>query len=357
MNKFKRDIEDDEIRIIYSDHDVDLDSEPTKADEGEDMFIGAADPSKPRHLSLKSKICSEAFEDEEFSSLPDVCGDEIHESYMPSATAISAKSKIIRWFIIALCIVVVAGLAWIVIDAFMQDSEDPVVVHENPEVIDGDSDQSGGVFTDSTAIKLRGFAQVTDTVINKVPLMIITPVNSTPRLQIGLDALNDSDAVLVVQAADVRGDNGEIVGSYVSEGQLLSRGQSKSGFCAIIGGRPIIGVAEATPFLEQAIETEGYFFRQYPLVVANQIVENKPKGHALRKALAELDGKIVVIVGRKRQTFHEFSQTLVDLGVSNAIYLVGSLAYGYAKDGDGTLIEFGTNTEKAPENTNYIIWK
>ena len=30
MNKFKRDIEDDEIRIISLDHDVDLASEPTR---------------------------------------------------------------------------------------------------------------------------------------------------------------------------------------------------------------------------------------------------------------------------------------------------------------------------------------
>lgn len=357
MNKFKHDIEDDEIRIISSDQDVDLTSKPAPADEGEDLFVGATDPSKTCPLSLKSYFCSDAFDDDEFSSLPDIGGDCIQESRIMPPTTISAKSKIIRWGIIALCVVVAVGLVWVVIGAFTHDSEDPVVVHENPEVIGGGLDQSGGVLTDSTVIKLRGFAQVTDTVINKVPLMIIAPVNATPRLQIGLDALNDSDAVLVAQAADVRGDNGEIVGSYVSEGQLLSRGQSKSGFCAIIGGRPIIGVAEATPFLEQAIETEGYFFRQYPLVVANQIVENKPKGHTLRKALAELDGKIVVIVGRKRQTFHEFSQTLVDLGVSNAIYLVGSLAYGYAKDGNGTLVEFGTNAEKAPENTNYIIWK
>ena len=208
-----------------------------------------------------------------------------------------------------------------------------------------------------TAVSEKGFVETYDTVINKVPLTIFKPKNLTPKLHIGIDALSDTTASFVVQAADVRKDNGQIVGAYVSEGNLLSRGQSKAGFCAIINGKLIIGVADSTPYLEQAIETGGYFFRQYPLVVGGQIVDNKLKYSSLRKALAELNGEIVVIMNDKNQTLNEFSQTLVDLGVSNAIYLIGSVAPGFAIDEDGNRIDFGKEFETPSVNSNYIIWQ
>ena len=209
----------------------------------------------------------------------------------------------------------------------------------------------------TSAIAEKGFVETYDTVINKVPLTILKPKNLTPKLHVGIDALRDSTASLVVQAADIRRDNGQIVGAYVSEGNLLSRGQSKAGFCAIINGKLIIGVADSTPYLEQAIETGGYFFRQYPLVVGSQVIENKLKHSSLRKALAELNGEIVVILNDKQQTLNEFAQTLVDLGVTNAIYLIGSTAPGFAIEEDGKRIDFGKEFEKPSVNSNYIIWQ
>ena len=209
----------------------------------------------------------------------------------------------------------------------------------------------------TTMVCEKGFVETYDTVINKVPLTIFQPKNLTPKLHIGIDALRDSTASFVVQAADIRRDNGQIVGAYVSEGNLLSRGQSKAGFCAIINGKLIIGVADSTPYLEQAIETGGYFFRQYPLVVGGQVVENKLKPSSLRKALAELNGEIVVIMNDKKQTLNEFSQTLVDLGVTNAIYLVGSTAPGFVINQEGNRINFGEEYEKPSINTNYIVWR
>lgn len=262
-----------------------------------------------------------------------------------------------KWIIIAACVIVAALIAWIIADAVSQADDDPVTVTEVVTAETVNEEQPQDMVADTVAVAARSFVETIDTVVGDAPLMIISAVNAEPRLHIGTDALADTAAVLVVQAADVRGDNGAIVGTYVKEGDLLSRGQSKAGFCAIINGKMTVGVAESTPYMEQTLETGGYFFRQYPLVVANQIVENKLKNRALRKALAELNGKMVVVIGRKKQTMHEFSQTLVDLGVSNAIYLVGSAAYGIARDGDGNLIEFGTSADNAPANTNYIVWR
>lgn len=231
------------------------------------------------------------------------------------------------------------------------ESETDKVVAENEKV---KNEATESIIPEYTG---AGFVSLSDTVVNKVGLSIFKPINLSPTLQIGTEVLDDSTARFVVQAADVRGDNGGIVGAYVNKGELISKGQAKSGFCAIIGGKINIGVADATPFLEQALEADGYFFRQYPLVVANQIVENKPKGKSLRKALAELDGEPVVIMSREGMTFHDFSQSLVDLGVTNAIYLVGSNVYGFAVGEDGTKIEFGERLQEMHQNTNYIVWR
>ena len=210
---------------------------------------------------------------------------------------------------------------------------------------------------DTATVVKKGYVEITDTVVGNVPLVILTPRDATPKLHIGIDVLQSPGVVMAMQAADIRSDNGGIVGAYVVDGNLVSKGQAKSGFCAIIDGNITIGVADATPFLEKAIESDGYFFRQYPLVVGNQLVENKPKGRSLRKALAEWNGTTVVVLSHSRLTFHDFAQTLVDLGVANAIYLVGSEAFGFAVDSEGNRTEFGKEAPSPEASTNYIIWR
>lgn len=263
-----------------------------------------------------------------------------------------------RWIVTVAIMAILACVLTVVYLIFSQNSKEDaleiitnesVVYQENAEDVVPDT-----IISEPLAV---GFVSISDTILNRIPLTIFKPINLTPTLQIGTDVLNDSTVRFVVQAADVRGDNGGIVGAYVNKGELISKGQAKSGYCAIIGGKINIGVADTTPFLEQALETEGYFFRQYPLVVANQVVENKPLGKSFRKALAELNGETVVIMSRKEMTFHDFSQSLVDLGVANAIYLVGSNGYGFAIDSKGRKVEFGRQLKNMPQNTNYMVWR
>ena len=261
-----------------------------------------------------------------------------------------------KWIVAVAIIAVLACILTIVYLLFSKNTKEEsldiitnetVVYQEDTEDIVPDT-----IISEPVA---AGAISISDTTVNKIPLTIFKPTNLAPTLQIGSDVLNDSTVRFVVQAADVRSDNGGIVGAYVNKGELISKGQAKSGFCAIIGGKIYIGVADATPLLERALESEGYFFRQYPLVVANQVVENKPKGKSLRKALAELDGEPVVIMSRNEMTFHDFSQSLVDLGVANAIYLVGGKGYGFAIDSEGRKIEFGRQLKNMRPNTNYIV--
>lgn len=211
--------------------------------------------------------------------------------------------------------------------------------------------------TPDTVAALKSYTTLRDTVVNGVGLSILTPQNAVPTLEIGNAVLHDSTAILVMQAADVRGDNGEIAGAFVIKGDLLSKGESKAGFCSIINGEITVGVADATPMLEQALMSGGYFFRQYPLVVGGQLVENKPKGKAMRKALAELDGKICVIVSKDRLSFHDFSQALIDAGVRNSIYLVGGDSSGFYVDAEDRRYSSRPIKESALENVNYIVWR
>lgn len=263
-----------------------------------------------------------------------------------------------KWIVTVSILVVLACVLTVVYLIFAKNSkEDSLEIITNETVIYQETIEDIVPDTIISEPLSVGFVSISDTITNRIPLTIFNPTNLTPTLQLGTDVLNDSTVRFVLQAADVRGDNGGIVGAYVNKGELISKGQAKSGFCAIIGGKINIGVADATPLLEQALETDGYFFRQYPLVVANQVVENKPKGKSLRKALAELNGETVVIMSRKEMTFHDFSQSLVDLGVANAIYLVGGKGYGFAIDSGGRKIEFGRQLKNMRPNTNYIVWR
>lgn len=289
----------------------------------------------------------------------DIGDDEIRiiSGHRPHPESISDRPKTapqgkptVFWVLLGLIVIGILGAGWFFLPiGSTRQTQPPVAPTPQPHRIVGSVSDS--------LTHLPHTVLQTDTTIRQVALMVFTPQQATPTLSIGQEVLSDTTAMLVVPAADVREDNGEIVGAYVVEGNLRSRGKSKAGFCAILHGIPTIGVAEATPLLEQALETNGYFFRQYPLVVGRQVVENKPKGRSFRKALAQLNGETVVVVSRDRLTFHDFSQALVDLGVSDAIYLVGSTAYGFARPARGSKVEFGTRNAAASPNANYIVWR
>lgn len=208
----------------------------------------------------------------------------------------------------------------------------------------------------------EGFVEIKDTLINDIPLKIYIPHNAELSLYIGRLDREDKSIIYAAQAADIRADNGAIVGAFVLQGEPRAWGLSKKGFCASIDGKVTIGVAENSPFFEQATARNGYFFRQYPLVCDGRLVENKPKGKSIRRAICDRGGEIFMVESLTTESFHDFAQALVDLGVAQAVYLVGSTTYGWAVDAKGTKHEFGddsyyTGRCEMPENINYIVWK
>ena len=208
----------------------------------------------------------------------------------------------------------------------------------------------------------QGFCEIRDTTINDIALRIYIPHNAELSLHVGQMNKQDSTVVYASQAADIRADNGKIVGAFVLKGEPLAWGLSKKGFCASINGEVTIGVTENSPLFEQATEMGGYFFRQYPLVNNGELVENNPKNKSIRRSICDRQGEIFMVESLSEESFHDFAQSLVDLGVDNAIYLVGSSSYGWATREDGSRHEFGSDDyyagrRRMPKNTSYIVWR
>ncbi len=200
------------------------------------------------------------------------------------------------------------------------------------------------------------FIEVLEETINDVPLLVYAPHHAHAELALGIPDRNDKSIIFATQAADVGGENFKIVGDYILAGEQLARGQRKDGFCAIIDHKITIGFGSEPQFLQEAINQKGYFFRQYPLVKNAMPIDNKPKGKSIRRALAIRNRQVIIVESRSRESFHDFAQALADIGVSDAVYLVGGSAFGWYRNQNREQTFFGKEEEMFP-NPNYLIWK
>ncbi len=207
----------------------------------------------------------------------------------------------------------------------------------------------------------KGFIEMADTTVNDIPMRLYLPHRVSLSLHLGPIDRDDDGILFCAQAADIRADNGGIVGAFVLDGEPKAWGLSKRGYCAIIDGVVTVGVADNSPLFEEATEKGGCFFRQFPLVDNGQLVENEQKGKSVRRALCERNGEVFTVETLSVESFHDFAQALVDLGIDNAIYLVGANAYGWATDADGQRHEFGDPNPKADRkkwrNINYLVMR
>lgn len=193
--------------------------------------------------------------------------------------------------------------------------------------------------------------------INDIPLDIYIPHNATPELCIGVPDMFDKNIILTTQAADIRADNGKIVGAFVLKGEPLAWGLSKKGYVAIIDGKVTVGMADNSPLFEEATEKGGFFFRQYPLVENGRLVENELKNKSIRKALCDRNGEIMVVMTRTPESLHDFAQALVDMKVDNAVYLVGSNSYGYFRDKYDHLTQIYEKVRGGQKFENFVVWR
>jgi hypothetical protein len=280
--------------------------------------------------------------------------DEIQilgQDWKDSNTRPSRKTKRILLFLLAGFVIAVSVLIYVL------KTGDKAISEESKE-------QSSVLLetqteTQSDGTNFPGYIETTEETVNDVPLQIYIPHNLLPELSLDLPETSDTTVIFVTQAADVGGNNYGIVGEFVLAGKQLAKGVRKEGFCSIINQVITIGVNTETPLLQQAIDGNGYFFRQYPLVKNSVAVENKPKGKSIRRAVAIRDGQVLMIESLERESFHDFAQALVDAGVSEAIYLIGGAVVPgcWYRGEDGEVVSFGENRETHLEGANYLVWK
>jgi hypothetical protein len=268
----------------------------------------------------------------------------------------SDKSRIWKPLAIILPLVILAGIAAVIFIRIKDKREAPEegVFEPVPEVTaPANTVKIFGVETDST------FTERIDTVVNDVHLALYIPHNAVPELTLGVPDSTDCRIILAAQAADIRKDNAKILGAFVLKGEPLAWGLSKKGFCAIIEGKVTVGVSENSPLFEEATEKEGYFFRQYPLVDNGGLVESELKSKTMRKGLCSRRGQIFIAVSETDESMHDFAQALVDIGVENAVYLVGShTSFGWYVDEAGERTIFGEHVYRwLYRNETYIIWR
>lgn len=268
------------------------------------------------------------------------------------------KSPKWLWWVCAALVLCVAAVVVILClsSRGASEEEDQTGLFEESVEVPADS-ASVICCVDSTG---RSCTEKIDTTVGSVPLTILVPRGAVPDLSVGAPDYDRNEYILAAQAADIRADNRQILGSFVLRGEVLTEGTSKKGFCAIIDGRITVGVSENTTLFDKAVETGGYFFRQYPLVDNGAPVRNDNlKNQTVRKALCAKGGDIFVIITGCDITMNDFAVLLADFGVDNAIYLVGSSSsYGWYIPEDGELVELGFDLHRQSyRNESYIRWR
>lgn len=277
----------------------------------------------------------------------DISDDEIRVIGKPSG---DGRRKLRLRNILRACIavLVLAGLAfWIVRRAAPTSHDEGQFVYE-PETM----------LSEPIPAPISSPSVCCDTLYaNGLALVRLMPVNAVPELMIDRPDTLDESILLAAQAADIRRDNGEIVGAYVLAGKPVAWGLSKKGYAAIIDGKMSVGVADNSPLFEKATETRGYFFRQYPLVDNGEAVMNNPKNKAVRKALCQNGEDCFLVICWSAVTLNDFSAALAAAGIENAISLVGGSSNGFVRSAEGEISRLGLIPRMAYKYENYILWR
>ncbi|MBR1387175.1 MAG: hypothetical protein IJ553_02045 [Alloprevotella sp.] len=256
-----------------------------------------------------------------------------------------------RWWLAALLLLAAVALCFMLLPRSEQpapEPEEPIAV--NRVMVD----------TLRSVDPQNSYTEVSDTVINRIPLQIFKPVEAVPELVMGNISPNDTTIVLAAMAADYgyEGKNIEVVGAFVYRGEILSKSKSKQGYCALLNGNMFIGKALTTPYFEQCVTENGDFFRQFALVEDGQIVAPDRKQRSVHRGLCLIDGHYYVIDSQTAITNEQFAEVLVALHVETAISLMGSAhAVRWACDKTGRRYETGDIDAKHPDVASYLVWR
>lgn len=276
-----------------------------------------------------------------------------------------------KWWFWMICAIVLIT-PWIVV-LFINNNNDRIndefqnkmneVNAKIDTIIEPITNQNAGTLTimDSSSVA-EAYTEIIDTTFNGHKLNIYKVHYGIPELYV-CDSTNidtsDVNIVFAARAADIAKGDRSLLGLFIYKGEILATGSNhKEGFCAIVDSNITLGIAESTPLFEQVVEKKGYFFRNAPLIsngASCQYIDkyNQP---TTRHALCAYKNEIVFITVEKT-TMTDFIELLHDFKVDNAIYMVGSTGYGFCRDQEGKLHDWGKDNVPSFKNFNYLIWK
>ena len=249
-------------------------------------------------------------------------------------------------------LLVLAILAILIVVAILYIKEDPSIPEE--EISEEVSEEMVMEVPPLANDSLPSVVMRKDS-INDVVLDIYALHDLEARLSLSLPEKTDTTVRFVLQAADIRKDNKQILGDFVLDGEQLSRGKRKTGYCAIVDGKVTLGNSDSDEMKDHCIERRGDFFRQYPLVMDGEVIINALKGKANRRALARQGDDLYVVMSRNRESLYDFSEALADMGFTDALYLVGGTSYGWCRIGSETY-DLGVRKGNPFPNANYIVF-
>jgi len=235
----------------------------------------------------------------------------------------------------------------------IKEVKEEVIINTNVLTVQ-DSSSVGDAYTEIIDTTFDGYQMHLYQVHYGIPELHVcngTPIDTT-----------DTNIVFAARAADLEKGTKRIIGDFIVKGNILSEGSiRKEGFCAIIDNNITLGVERSTPFEDQAVKGNGYFFRNAPLIYnkVRCLYEGEYNQASTRRALCSYNSNIVFIEVESI-TMTEFIDLLSDFGVKSAIYMVGSKeGHGFCRDKEGKLRQWGVCRawKNDFKNINYLIWK
>ncbi len=270
---------------------------------------------------------------------------------------------------------VVLAIALLVVILFLvlrqNDKTDEIVqntVNQDEKQENIDEPQNAVLEADVTISKIvdngKAALKVSDTTINGIKLRRFEPGYVSIELKMyDTTLVNDSTIVFLTQAANIRGDNHNIIGDFVYQGDAKAKGcpESATGFCAMLGNSVILGKGDTTKYLDSAKVKKGYFFRQAIYVKGGVSITFASDAKSYRRAICSLNkenNQLLVVESLDKVTMKEFANALSSYEVVNAVGLMGSfiLDEWYRKP-DGERVQLFSNNNSPNPNRNYLIFR
>lgn len=183
---------------------------------------------------------------------------------------------------------------------------------------------------------------------NKVDFRLIRP-----------DKLDNRNRLCVPAAFTSKNNKPE--GLIYLNGRLTSAQKPSSGKGLVIislGEIEILNINQLGQFLNSRKDSKFSLFQQWYLIEKNKRGENPfPKSKLQMRVIAKIKNETFVIESHLIVDSEQFISALVNMGVSDAVYLdMGSWSEGWYKDSDNKINSIGNDKSNTKRQTNWILF-